>query len=261
MNTTRLGVIVLNTLGVTGAIVTIYTAPEKLRVYIVIGLLLTLPIIIFFEVIFFFRTRPTQPAIPVGDVRVLRAGYVVRTATEHDIVWIANLEQKWFHQDAVPKDRLIEWHKANPNAFFVIEDKAGDKVGHMDILPIRPGTLNQFLDGQITEKEILGDCLYTPSEKGAVKALYVESLIIDVPNIHHRGLALHSLLLEFNRLISEVSDPNNIETLYAMAATSQGARIISEFGFSVVKNAKERPDHHDVYAVKFATLKENIAKL
>jgi len=56
--------------------------------------------------------------------------------------------------------------------------KNGQKVGHIDILPLRPATFQTFFEGNVVERDIRGDSLYTQKEKHLIRDLYVESIII-----------------------------------------------------------------------------------
>ncbi|MGB7925053.1 MAG: hypothetical protein WCF57_17565 [Pyrinomonadaceae bacterium] len=176
--------------------------------------------------------------------------------------WIARLEAETYSaEDAVPKSVLKEWYDHNPQGFFIIKRK-GHRIGHVDVLPLRPATLETFCEGKILERDIPGTGLYTPAERDSIRDLYVESVIIQTPqgSPNIRAPAISYLLSNFTELVGAVCDPGKVESVYAIAASRAGERLMLHLGFRKVKPASERTDGHDFFAAEFAHLAARLSR-
>lgn len=189
--------------------------------------------------------------------------YTVDPATPEEIDWITQLEANTYSQDAVPDHVLKEWYESNPDGFSILRMN-GQKIGHLDILPVCPKTLGLFLEGTITEREIRGDSLYPPEEKELVRNLYVESIIVQLPPGHRSNASARpvmALLCKFIQLTGRVANPDNIENIYAVAASQEGKGFMKKLGFELARSGQERKDHLDLYVVRFDSLKVRISTL
>ncbi len=184
------------------------------------------------------------------------------TVKPEEIGWLAGLEAKVYSpEDAIPKDLLTEWYNSNPSGFNIIRMANGQKVGHIDILPLRPASLKAFLEGSIVEKNIRGDSLFSPTERHLIKDLYVESVIVQPPKGHTNGPAVLCLLTNFGRPVERICDPSSVENLYAIAASKSGDRLLRRLGFDPITSAENRADHHDFFQVSVPELANNIYTL
>jgi hypothetical protein len=113
--------------------------------------------------------------------------------------------------DAVPKHVLVEWYDANPTGFSVIKMPNGQKIGHIDLLPIRPNTLRAFIAGNIVEKDIRGDSLYSPSDRNQIKDLYVESIAVLPPKRLSKAPAVLCVLTNFGVLVERIANSASVE--------------------------------------------------
>jgi hypothetical protein len=193
----------------------------------------------------------------------IAGAYTVNPATPEEIDWITHLEANTYSQDAVPGPVLKEWYESNPDGFSILRMN-GQKIGHLDILPVRPQTLGLFLEGSITEREIRGDSLYTPAEKELVRNLYVESIIIQLPPGYTSNASARpvmALLCNFIQLTGRVANPDNIENVYAVAASQAGKGFMKKLGFELARSGQERKDRLDFYVVRFDSLKGRISAL
>lgn len=193
----------------------------------------------------------------------MAARYRIDPATPEEIDWIAQLESEAYSpKDAIPKHILKQWYAANPSGFSIIKTDE-QKIGHIDILPLRSPALELFYSGEIMEREIPGDGLHEPGERNSIRSLYIESVIIQPLNGHSNvpPYALLSLLRHFNMLVNRICNPGNVEYVYAMAASKSGARLIQHLGFEQVKVDRARADGHDLYETKFVDLAASIREL
>jgi hypothetical protein len=258
--------------GFVGSIVTLIEVPDFFMRLIVFAPLTA--IWIFLGVRMFIRElsrRRTANAIAgvkelktVKDLKTVTAErtftYIIEPATIQDIEWSVHLRASVYQrQDALPEHILKEWYSTNPNGFFIVKIENGPRVGHIDLLPIKPTSLRELVKGRITEDHIRGDSLYTPKEKESVRDLYIEGVICRLPEDHlkqHLGLiALKTILLSLDTMVENVSNPRKLEYVYAIAATRAGQKLMDFLGFEQQQIHTERKDKHDLYFAKFSTVR------
>jgi N-acetylglutamate synthase-like GNAT family acetyltransferase len=184
-------------------------------------------------------------------------------ATPDDLDWIFRLEiEAYSAQYAVARRTLEQWYGCNPDGFSVFTIN-GRRIGHLTILPLRPTILESFAQGTIEEQELNAASLYTPGEKQLVRNLYFESIITDSGGAPATLpiKALTCVAREFVPLISRISEPANLENVYALAASGRGERLLEGLGFERVRSDRERADKRTLYAASFSALKTNIAEV
>jgi hypothetical protein len=167
--------------GLAGVIVQVLTAPSTIRTVSTLTLFAVAACLgIFYAVPEILRQWRARRSLPSDeDLSRIGAAYRVEPATSDEIGWIAGLQESVYSaEDAVPESVLREWFAVNPTGFFIVKKRDGSLAGHIDVLPLRPNTLQQFLDGSIVEREIRGDSLYPPEDRKSIKHLYVESIIL-----------------------------------------------------------------------------------
>ncbi len=250
--------------GLVGVIAQLLTTPTGLRTLAFRFLFVTLLVLgIWIVAQNTWRKRKASQALPrIEQLEDISAGYQTVQASVNEVDWIARLEaQVYTPADAIPKHTLKEWYNCNPTGFSVIKMKDGRKIGHIDILPIRPATLKTFLEGNIVEKDIRGDSLYSPKEKHLIQDLYVESIIVLPPKGFSNAPAVLSVLTNFAKLVERICDPANVGNIYAIAASESGERLLKRLGFDPIVSSQTRADHHDLFAAKFVDLATNITAI
>jgi hypothetical protein len=247
--------------GLVGLVATIFSFEEPLRTWSFAALFATVAGI---SAWYFLRPAMTEQrakrALPeVGQLDELCAGYRTAPATEQEVGWISELEKSVYSvADAVPGEVLHEWYASNPTGFTIIRMGNGTKIGHIDILPLRPKTLDSFLDGKIVERDIRGDSLYAPAERDQIRDLYVESIIVQPPKGYSNAPAVLCVLGGFANLVERICDPERVRTVYAIAASHSGERFLHRLGFDQLRGAATRKDGHNLFSVDYPRLRENI---
>jgi hypothetical protein len=184
-----------------------------------------------------------------------QARYEIVPAGRGDISWIAGLEAGAYSpEDAIPENVLRAWYGANPAGFSVIRTPDGKRIGHIDILPLRPEALKALIGGTILEREIPGSSLFGPDEKDKIKDLYVESVIIRPPACVSPAPAGLCLLRGFPSLIARVVDPSQVRTLYAIGASPEGRRLLKRLGFGRLETGPAKAGQHVFYSLAFSAL-------
>lgn len=205
------------------------------------------------------RGRAESALAPLRQLDDICVAYRIRQATIEEIDWIADLQSNVYsHEDAIPLHVLLEWYKANPNGFSVITMTNGQKIGHIDILPLRRSTLDSFVQGNIKERDIRGDSLFSPEQADQITHLYVESIIVHPPKGYSNAPAVLCVLSNFVELIKRLCNADKVGYVYAIAASDSGERLMRRLGFDKIGAADKRIDRHDLFSVRFDELRENI---
>jgi hypothetical protein len=175
-------------------------------------------------------------------------------ANKEDILWVSKLETSVYSiNDAVPLNILDGWYRTNPKGFYIAVDAHNNRVGHIDILPVKPIPLENFVAGNITEQQIKPEDLYTPSQKEFITNLYIESLALKIPGKILRAKALLSIISKIQETIRGLCEKERINSLYAISASKEGREVLEHLGFQIYSKKEERIDKHDLFRVTFST--------
>lgn len=192
---------------------------------------------------------PSTEAPPGGEGR---AAYRIDAAARQDVGWIAESEARVYSpSDAIPEPVLAEWYDSNPAGFSVLKS-GGERIGHINILPLRPAPLRRLLDGAVAERDIRGADLYAPHERDSIKELYVESLaVLPRPGVSSAPAASF-VLSNVIPLVGRLCDPGGVENVYALAASGAGEKLMRHLGFVRRAEASARSDGHDLWAARLS---------
>lgn len=246
------------------AAVAILTAPSQMRT-LLLSSLIALAAVLFGllaapEALRKLRARRSLPS--ARDLESLCGGYHVSQATAGEVGWIAGLETSVYsREDAIPEKTLREWFAVNPTGFSVIHDPDGRPIGHLDLLPLRPATMEVFRAGDIVEREIRGDSLYSPAERSSITLLYVESIILKPNKPLTTAAAWLCLLENLPAILERVTDLARIESIYAIAATAAGERLLRRLNFELDRAGDRRKDAHPLFVGRFPEVAKSLAKL
>jgi hypothetical protein len=200
---------------------------------------------------------PSQEALIEEQMR-----YEIVQATKDDIIWASMLAGRvYLGDDIIPQHVMLDWYKANPHGFSIIKTSSGTRVGNLDILPLKTSTLERFLQGDLIERNITGDCLYSSAERDCIRKLYVESFVALDRDLRPRPNpgAVGATLRSFPNLVSRLCDSLQVESVYAMAASKEGKRMLTDLGFQAICGAKSRRDGHDMYCAEYSKLRERLS--
>jgi hypothetical protein len=196
-----------------------------------------------------------RPPHITGDVVPMKFSF--ESATPEDLNWIAGIEKSQYHGDAIPLEILREWYAVNPNAFIVIRDGHGARIGQIDVLPVLDGPFRLFVEGTITERGIRGTCLVSAAARSEARDLYVESVVVLSDDNEVRRAAVRAMLENLDGIFGRVAEPSNIRHIYGLAATKAGVHFMERWGFEIITD-KGRMDKHPLYRTLYQDLKERV---
>ena len=216
---------------------------------------------------FFFKRGGRGGVVDPRPLSELR--YNVVPSTVNDVKWAAKQAAIVYGgHDVIPEKVMLDWFRANKNGFFVVQRGDGANVGNLDMLPLKPNTMRDFLSGELLEKEILGDCLFGPNEKASVKDIYIESLVVPKHMFDDKSsnsFALYAVIEKLAECILGLCEPDAAERgevrVYALSANPVVAEHLAEMGFEIVSHRDKRRDGHDLYCLEFKSLESELKQL
>jgi hypothetical protein len=250
--------------GLTGVVITLLTAPSVMRLIATLLLFSVAAGLSFWigvpELLRLYRAARSLPS--ASELDSVSRSYRIEQATADQLGWIAQLEASIYTgQDAIPEYLIREWFAANPTGFSIIKNPEGKPIGHLDILPIRPGTLEGFLGGAIVERGIRGDSLYSTRERRSIKQLYIESIILCAPKARSNAAAILAVFSELPSVIRRIANPRSVEAVYAIAATRAGEALLRRLGFELLRPGELRNDRHSLFTARPSVILSNALKL
>ncbi len=183
-------------------------------------------------------------------------------AAQQDISWIANLEgENYSPKDAVPESVLINWFARNPHGFSVIANTAGERVGHVDVLPLIPDLAAPFLQGEILEREIPAAWIVPANDRTSLRDLYVESIIIKKQTGLASRPALYQVFEQLNDIARRICEPSAARDVCAIEASAAGKKLMLRAGFERCEMKTPRRDGHELFKIPLGQLHENLREL
>ena len=156
---------------------------------------------------------------------------------------------------------MLDWFEANPHGFSIIKSGAGDRVGNLDILPIKKSTLRRLVAGEFLERDITGDCLYGENEREKIEDLYIESFVVDPASARSAPAIIIDVLSNFSSIVNRICSGSQIQRLYAIAASEEGSGLLVRLGFESVGKSDARRDGHQLYLGNMELIARSILQL
>lgn len=187
--------------------------------------------------------------------------YNIIPATKDDMDWIASQQSHFYSPaDCISNELLREWFAHNERGFFIIQAHNSQKIGHVDILPLRDEILSEFKNGNITEKDIRGIDIYSKQEAKYIRNLYIESVaLIKYPGSSNYPL-VKFVMAELRSIIGHICPIEQIEMLYAIEGSLAGERLMRHLGFVECGNPQLRKDRHKFFSIEAEVLLSSLSK-
>src|ERR1700686_4487022 len=217
-----------------------------------------------FEIDENYRLRIRESVPNIGDVRQVgvAADCHLRQATDDDIAYIADLEFRAYDRGiAVPEPLFRSWYDANPTGFSVLCDDKGVRIGHLDLLPLRPSGVELLHNGELGEQAITPEMIYSAVEQNQTECFYVESIVVDDKYKDLRPRALFGILNCFGKVMSRMSKSTNKKKVYALGGTKSGERLMQQLGFHLITRPEDRADNFGLYVATEEDIRSNIERI
>jgi hypothetical protein len=167
----------------------------------------------------------------------------------HNMLVAANKHAKEIYgRDAMSLEEVERWWKRNPFVTAVLRSEWGDYLGYFDILPLADEGARLMESGKIKEREIPFEHILTPTEMKDARTLYLAGIAVKGLD-NEKGKIRAARLFHGLVLYTRHYYGNTSRKVLALAATSDGERILRGIGARVVCVGVARKDRHDLYEI------------
>ena len=143
----------------------------------------------------------------------------------------------------------------------MITNATGERIGHVDVLPLIPDLSAPFLRGEILEREIPAEWIVGKGDRTSPRDLYVESIIIT----KHSGLAsrpaLFQIFAQFDNIVHRVCESCSVRDVCAIEASAAGKKLMIHAGFERCEIKIPRRDGHELFKIGLTDLDGNLRRL
>lgn len=187
--------------------------------------------------------------------------YRIGPSSEEDVCWAAELASRVYHGfDALPAAVMLGWYRSNPTGFSTLF-RDGQRVGNVDVLPLKPLYMRRFIEGQILEIDLPPESLFTPAQRDEIRDLYWESIVIDPELSLARRHVLKAILQGYEATLGRICPLHQINHTYAIAASKEGSALASALGMVPVGDPSTRRDAHQLFQGTLASFAAAVAPL
>lgn len=181
--------------------------------------------------------------------------YRLVPATAEDLFWIAGKEVDVYGHnpaDVMPLKLLQSWYGKNPSCFWMIVRGDAERIGNIYVFPLKPDVMDRLIGGEMMERDIKAEDIYSQRESAMITSLHVVSLVCQ-----GSSRAVLMCLRNFPQIVQTICNPRQISRIYALSASLRGDALIRHTGFKEIRSAAERSDGHPCYAISYSDFINN----
>jgi len=173
----------------------------------------------------------------------------IHMATPDDVYWIADKEKDVYKGnplDVMPLDMIQSWYRRNSACFWIFQRSGGERIGNIYIFPLKPNVLDKLVRGEILERDIRSEDIYSRRESGKITALHICSLVC--PDCREGTV---QCIRNLPRIFKNICNPDQLNHIYALSASQEGENLLKRNGFSAINDGTGRKDGHPCYRVEY----------
>jgi hypothetical protein len=192
--------------------------------------------------------RITKRGLPLPENTDWLGGHGLRVASETDLQEIVGLARIGYPCPINDFEKKFPWWKKNQKCFHVILNHAGEIVGNINLLPLKPKAYEQLKNGTIIESELTEKDIYSSKERSRVSVLYIEGLLVHSKiSERAKSAALVYMFTKLDRTVSAIGNPRNIRKVCALGGSDPGEKLLKKLQFVVTSEANTRKDLLDFW--------------
>lgn len=140
-------------------------------------------------------------------------------------------------EDIVTYDRLLEWREAN-YAIFMSAREGGKRIAGVTMMPLEEEVIKSIINEEIREQNIQSEAIQEWTEKNLT--VYIPSI-----SIHHTGEVQKDkergrfIIRSAIRWAISLDKRYDIKKWYAVAATSEGKKLVEHLGFEKIAGKRD----------------------
>jgi hypothetical protein len=196
----------------------------------------------------FFDENANSSNLPLID-DLFESKDVPSKAELNDIAKIFNFAQNRYGDCPLNGPEIkIPWWEKNNNIFYILHDEFDNVVANINLLPLKHEAYNRIALGQIEEKDITPEDLYSSYEKEKVKHIYVEGLTC----LSKRDFA--TIIRFFPEMMKQLCVVNEDVLIGAIGGTAAGENIMTKMGFDILTSSNQRIDQCNFFQVTYQSI-------
>ena len=188
---------------------------------------------------------PDVPFLGAGDTQNLRC----TICTANQLCEANILATSFYGRDAISDDVVEQWRLTNPNMYACVLNPSGEVESSFSVMPLTDSFLDQFIAGKVIEAQIAADDIIPPSDSRRSSRLYIGGVVVKDPRSPRGQMRIGAMLWAMLVYLRKFYGLKRKRTLYALAATKEGERLLKHLNFSLVCSASQREDGHDLYSL------------
>jgi len=188
---------------------------------------------------------PDVPFLEATNKQNLRC----KVCTASELREANTLATSFYGRDAIADELVEQWRLRNSNMYACVLNSENEVESSFSVMPLRDSFLDQFIAGKIVEAQITADDIIPVSESRRASRLYIGGVVVRDPKSTRGQMRTGAMLWAMLVYLRKVYGLRRERTLYALAATKEGERLLKHLHFSLVSAASHRTDHHGLYSL------------
>jgi hypothetical protein len=154
-------------------------------------------------------------------------------------------EQK-FGSDTIPPAQLDEITRLNPNSLLILTF-GGAVVGYTDFYVLKPESLEKFIGGELTERELKPEMIVPHPKRGTVTDIYMAGITVIDCHTYEGKRQASMLIWALVDLLAQCFLDERPVRLFALGWSGEGRGLLEKAGFQRIRTAKPRRDGYPLY--------------
>ena len=157
-----------------------------------------------------------------------------------------------YRRDAISDELVEQWRLKNPNMFACVLDERGTIDAAFGIMPLTKSFMDQFIVGKVVENQIGAEDIHGPDKSKNVARLYISGVVVRDAKTQKGHMRAALLMWATIQYLVKLYGTRRRRTLYALAATREGERLLKRLNFTIISPAGQRSDEHNLYSLEWS---------
>lgn len=156
-----------------------------------------------------------------------------------------------YYKDYNPNIKILKsWYEKNPYTLITLADKNSKIIGYYDILPLKDEFAKKFINGDVTESNIISEVILSKDKMKDANYIYFAGVAIKDYTQNKNRIYSGQLLYTAFIYLKNFYNLNSDKIIFATATTKCGEAILKRLGFALESTKNDRLDKTDLYTLK-----------
>jgi hypothetical protein len=196
------------------------------------------------------RHLPVEDIIP-EDIEVIGRKRICCPCSLKLAEEVGQLAQYYYAASSVSPMKYETLRVKNPYILACLVGPQGDFLGYFDVIPLKEGFAELFLQGRVAEKDITHEDIFAPHEMRLCRHVYISGLAACNLDIHagrrNAEILVWGMLKYLDHFYSATKP-----YAFASAVTKDGEKLLRSFKLQLICEGANRIDGHPMYALTLA---------